>query len=617
LPGDDPFYLSNTVDNDGRRGFYAVNAVPDLFFDGNAAITPGSYGSMEGAILPRLAVESPLEITVNTTVVGNSMTVEADITAVDDVPPSNLKVFVALVEPERHYSVSVGTNGEKDFYYIMRDMLPNYGGTAISMINGQTIQVSETGTLDPGWIDPYALVWVQDTSTKEVLQAAANDISVPNVFYYGAPAAAAMADIGELAAFPGKITNYGNNSDVYDFTIAKDLPTGWQSSVCSGDVCFSPFVTEFNVPLAPGEFEDILVDIQPVGTIGQGTVTLTATSRLDPTNVWTQTYKVISQGVPILCVDHDGGYDYETYYEAALDTGGYVYGSWNPASEGALAQADLSRFRVVIWNAGLSYPPVNAAERAAIAAYLEGGGNLFISGQDIGWDIFDPGGYSFSGEAQDWYHNYLGAHYITDDTADHTLTGVFGSPIGRDLSFNIEGGTGANNQAYPSEIDPWGDGFQCFKYEPGIQAGVHTEGPNWKSVYFAFGFEGIANVNGRNTIMRRVMDWFGPGVTGTEDSPPRLSSFATDPEAVPNPFNPSTRIDFVVDGLFRTDLSVKVYDLHGRHVRTLFEGKVMPGPQSLAWDGRGDDGAAVASGLYLAKIKLAKEERSLKMSLVK
>jgi hypothetical protein len=103
-------------------------------------------------------------------------------------------------------------------------------------------------------------------------------------------------------------------------------------------------------------------------------------------------------------------------------------------------------------------------------------------------------------------------------------------------------------------------------------------------------------------------------VVGVDDVPdPRLSGV----QAVPNPFNPRTEIRFNVGGTGSQDVVIDIYDATGRQVRTLTAGDLAPGPQSLAWDGRTDDGRPLAAGVYLANVRAGTAHESVKMSLVK
>jgi hypothetical protein len=71
--------------------------------------------------------------------------------------------------------------------------------------------------------------------------------------------------------------------------------------------------------------------------------------------------------------------------------------------------------------------------------------------------------------------------------------------------------------------------------------------------------------------------------------------------AWPNPFNPVTRIEFSLPepGPVRID----VVDLSGRRVAVLADGPMSAGTHSIRWDARREDGAAVAAGTYLVRLR--------------
>jgi hypothetical protein len=74
----------------------------------------------------------------------------------------------------------------------------------------------------------------------------------------------------------------------------------------------------------------------------------------------------------------------------------------------------------------------------------------------------------------------------------------------------------------------------------------------------------------------------------------------------PNPFNPSTRLEFGVRSSEFGSVSVhiEVFDIRGRLVRTLLDGSLEfgYGRHSVVWDGRDDGGLAVSSGIYLYRM---------------
>jgi hypothetical protein len=95
----------------------------------------------------------------------------------------------------------------------------------------------------------------------------------------------------------------------------------------------------------------------------------------------------------------------------------------------------------------------------------------------------------------------------------------------------------------------------------------------------------------------------------------RLPALTRLGSAVPNPFNPQTRISMVVAAAGPLELGV--YNVRGQLVRTLLSGEVPAGPQSVRWDGRDTAGRAVASGTYLYRLTSASQVQQRKMQLVR
>lgn len=85
--------------------------------------------------------------------------------------------------------------------------------------------------------------------------------------------------------------------------------------------------------------------------------------------------------------------------------------------------------------------------------------------------------------------------------------------------------------------------------------------------------------------------------------------------AYPNPFNPSTTISF---GLEREEsVALRVYDVHGRLVRTLAAGTMPAGLHDIVWDGNDDGGGRAATGIYLVNLVAGRHQSTGKLVLVK
>ena len=83
----------------------------------------------------------------------------------------------------------------------------------------------------------------------------------------------------------------------------------------------------------------------------------------------------------------------------------------------------------------------------------------------------------------------------------------------------------------------------------------------------------------------------------------------------PNPFNPSTRIDFRLENAGNVDLSV--FDLAGRRVAVLRQGTLAAGDHHVVWNGRTDDGASLPAGQYRYVLATAQGRVARSMVLVK
>ena len=87
--------------------------------------------------------------------------------------------------------------------------------------------------------------------------------------------------------------------------------------------------------------------------------------------------------------------------------------------------------------------------------------------------------------------------------------------------------------------------------------------------------------------------------TAAEDAPAVPEGLALG--AYPNPFTEALRIRFTLPAAAAVRLDV--FDLRGRRVRTLLDGRLPPGAHTAAWDGRDAAGAAVPAGVYLYRLR--------------
>jgi hypothetical protein len=83
----------------------------------------------------------------------------------------------------------------------------------------------------------------------------------------------------------------------------------------------------------------------------------------------------------------------------------------------------------------------------------------------------------------------------------------------------------------------------------------------------------------------------------------------------PNPFNPQTTIQYHLER--PGDVRVSIFDLQGRHVRTLVEGARDSGAHRVVWNGTDERGQAVPAGTYVYRLETEQRLLSRTMVLVK
>jgi hypothetical protein len=84
---------------------------------------------------------------------------------------------------------------------------------------------------------------------------------------------------------------------------------------------------------------------------------------------------------------------------------------------------------------------------------------------------------------------------------------------------------------------------------------------------------------------------------------------------VPNPFNPSTTLRYVVPA--RSHVTLAIYDVAGRLVTTLVDTDQSPGINEIEWNGTDANGNPVASGVYVSRLTVGKAQVSRTLVLLK
>jgi hypothetical protein len=83
----------------------------------------------------------------------------------------------------------------------------------------------------------------------------------------------------------------------------------------------------------------------------------------------------------------------------------------------------------------------------------------------------------------------------------------------------------------------------------------------------------------------------------------------------PNPFSNFTRIEYSIP--HQEEVTVEVYDMKGRRVKTLVSKMYQAGNFSLVWNGTDDSGNPVSTGVYYCRFHSSEKDETIKMILMR
>jgi len=580
-------------DSDARNTYYNVGGYPTLTFMGTTQVVGAGEASSDG-LAYRAIIENLLgkpchyKITINEVIFNEDAgNINLDIEVMEDVPDvSQMVLRLALLEDQVRYGVERHDD-------VLRDLLPEVAVTIDEIAETQNVDLPFV--VDAAWeISELQIVaFVQNDADKEVM-ASASTHPIPEyaMRFYTLGDKAAVSPVTYTHHFDWfRVYNFGTQTDNFSINLELEGTAQGFAAVCDEQICYGPTYSE---TLAPGEYFDLYVDITPFES-GYIHALLKITQDGLPDRERVVKYQLFTDDVEILAVDDDGLEPFEDYVTAALDGLGLDYGLLD-RNFAEPTGTFLNNFTTVIWLTGLASPTLDAGDRAALGTFLDNGGHLFASGQDIGYDLHDQGGAAYQ-----WYRTYLHANFVNDDTDDYTLDGVAGDPISQGFNLVIQGGDGANNQAYPSDIDP-ADGYASviWTYDAQRNAALRADNGTHRVVYFAFGYEAIDNAMDRKLVMHKVLRWLKTGAL-TVDVDDRPARFRADLQAFPNPVQDNANVRFTLPTTGAATLNV--FSPDGRVIRTLARGELEAGLHEVSWDRTGDHGQRIPAGIYYYRLE--------------
>jgi hypothetical protein len=305
----------------------------------------------------------------------------------------------------------------------------------------------------------------------------------------------------------------------------------------------------------------------------------------------------------------------------AIDSYGW---NFETCDNDALAAGDihLADYFAVVWILGDESTideTFSSVEQGLVAAYLEGGGRLFVSGSEIGWDLDYRGSVADRG----FYHDYLKSAYIRDDSGILSATGKAGTIMdGLTIDYGELSLGAAYHEDYPDVITPIGgsSGILTYSGSADESAAIQYEGYYGDStvpaklIVMAFPFETIHDKAVRIELIARILEFFNSPFLSTIILPEAGAGLRLG-ENYPNPFNTATQIIYYLAETGWIELSI--YDLLGRKLKVLFSGQSPAGEFQKVWGGDDLNGRPVASGVYILRLESNEMVLNRKMLLLK
>lgn len=225
----------------------------------------------------------------------------------------------------------------------------------------------------------------------------------------------------------------------------------------------------------------------------------------------------------ILLVDSGRWYydSHASYYRQALVAAGHAHDEWHVYAPGDTPPIEvLQRYDAVVWTAPQDGPAWSGGGDA-LAAYLEEGGNLFVSGQEVA--RLDGVGAT----AHPWFTSYLRGRYIETPGGPYTLTGVSGTPYAG-IRFPLNGEDSAGNQVVPARVAPQAGSYSrpLLTYADDVDNAGGALQAGWcerhRIIFLGFGLEGAGTAQLRGDLLGRALAHFeAPPVARAIDLGPK------------------------------------------------------------------------------------------------
>lgn len=358
IPTGGPIYQQNTGLWQNRKPYYNIGFAPEGRLDGIIPVelagqqNAGRVDYLTSAIINNAASIAPVFdvefVGYDRTLGSSTVDFDVKITALEAFNSNNASLRVAVIE-SLFFATPPGTNGEKEFYNVIREMYPSPSGQAIntSFANGQSQTFTFSADL-PSYVDPNDagirfVAFVQDNTNKKVLQAAVSPTVAVDLQNSGisSPYTSGVecGEVGDLE-ITSKFKNIGalnvTSVDLYVRTVGADgTPSAWVSETWTGNLAAGESATHTYSATVPGMtgvymIEDSIGNINGVAPLNTTSKTsgkvLTALSDVPGDHFpYSNNFETASSRTEMISMGINGGQPFNIYSGSGYGYQGSTY----------------------------------------------------------------------------------------------------------------------------------------------------------------------------------------------------------------------------------------------------------------------------------------------------
>lgn len=221
-PGSGDIYY--TAEGGVRRNYYGVNAVPDLYVEGNSNIPANSQTALTNYFNTIKELPSFLSISAGHDINQGNESVSVSIDINPYFTGGGFKLYAILFENVT--TGNIATNGETQFKHVMMKMIPDAAGTELSFTDGVMQHFDLSSDLHGTNIEEYSdlgvLVFVQHVASKEIFQSAYSSAGpmAPSVTYNIANNANNVAISTDVVLSFSQLVRHLDNSAITPETVS-------------------------------------------------------------------------------------------------------------------------------------------------------------------------------------------------------------------------------------------------------------------------------------------------------------------------------------------------------------------------------------------------------------